>query len=180
MNTQRLLLYSSLVLFGVVFAIVLFVPVRDALGSLTLDNPAQEHRFRNYTFLNATTTTAVSTNVEQSIGSFGEIDNGYLDITGADRVTFYFSRGDTSGQGNTGSSVFDVDVSYDGTNWHDFNRLVANDTSATATSTTEALTGTTTVIYSMDLSENAFKAVRCSVTEVTDGEHTCIASASWD
>jgi hypothetical protein len=123
----------------------------------------------------STTTTALSTSITPWFDSNGRKDNGYFVIDGAERVTFYFSR--EWGAGNAGSSLFDVDVSYDGVTWHDYGYLKSATSSATYASV--SLVGTTTSIVSLDLVSNHFYAVRCNVTETTDGEHFCQAHADY-
>lgn len=135
----------------------------------------------------ATTTTATSTNIIPWFNAEGKLDNGTFDITGADRVVLFFSRGDLRGNGNTGSSVFKVQVTASATptesDWFDFKKLVQ----ATSTSVSNAVvqqtatitTATTTLVYSMDLSTEAYRALRLIVTEATDGEHAATVSATW-
>jgi len=124
------------------------------------------------TFLNATTTTSTSTNPSA------------IFVAGAKKITWYFSRGDTTGQGNSGSSTFGVEVSEDGTNWVWYNKLVDNVTNSnsqdiTRVNVSSALAGTTTEMYSMDTANDAIKYIRCGVVEATDGEHTCKALISY-
>lgn len=132
----------------------------------------------------STTTSATSTDITSFVDDQGAIDRGYFVIAGARRVTFFFSRGDTSGQGNSGSTRFEVDVSDDGTTWTPFNGLILNNVSAgsvtrphVGTSTISAATSTS--VAEMDLVNQAIYAVRCRVIETTDGEHTCKALAEW-
>lgn len=168
---------------AIIVGLALLAPVVIAFqafaGTIESDYPAVEKDARFYTFLNATTTTAISTSVDTTFDASGRRDDGTLNVAGAEKVTFYFGRGDTTGQGNTGLTVFDVDVSPDGTNWYDFNHLIANDVSNTATTTVTINAATSTVIYSMDLQYDAFKFVRCTATETTDGEHTCQATVEY-
>lgn len=112
--------------------------------------------------ITATTTTATSTAKA---------------ITGADSATFFFTRGDVDG--NSGSSIFSVQVSYDSTNWITYNKLIDNVTNTNAQTLTRVssttMTGTSTKTYSMDLDGEGYRFMRCVVNEVTDGAHTCNA-----
>lgn len=122
----------------------------------------------------ATTTSATSTGLVNYFDASGRLDNGMADIRGAKKVTFYFGRG--TGGGNTGNSKFEVEVSPDGTNWYDFNKLRGADLSSTATSTYTIVAATSTVAVSMDLTYDTYKYARCIVNEVTDGTHYCAAT----
>lgn len=130
----------------------------------------------------ATTTSATSTNILPYFDSNGRLDNGYFVIAGAKKVTVYFSRGDTTGQGNTGSSTFNLQVTTKAnptaSDWFNFSKLVQ------ATSTTEQPTAgiaaaTSTLRYGMDIDYDSVYAVRCIVIEATDGEHSCAAAATF-
>lgn len=131
------------------------------------NHPADESVY--HTFFSATTTSATSTDN-------GNREERMLDISGAKKVVFYFSRADVGG--NTGSSTFQVEVSPDSTNWYDAPRLFGTDTSATAT-TSVPITGTTTVQFSLDLEFSSYEYARCIVIEGTDGAHTCKAYAEF-
>ena len=117
-------------------------------------------------------------------------------IAGAEKVTFLFQRGDTSGQGNTGTSTFTIQVSKDGTNWISYKKLIVNLTNANSTnltrvsdvvltaSTNTAVTGTafdaaTSTVAASISPEDTFYAARCTVVEEVDGEHTCSALGIW-
>lgn len=185
--TRKQYLYTLIglsVLCAVAFA---FVSFPSSFGALSQDVPGIEARQRTYNFFTATTTTATSTNVIASTGSFGEVDNGWLYTAGAEKVTFYFSRGDTTGTGNSGSTNFRIQVSPDATstqstNWVYYNKLVPNQSTSTVKTTFPSVTlpaGTSTAIFSMEMEFDAFKAVRCIAVEATDGEHTCIAVVEY-
>jgi hypothetical protein len=135
-----------------------------------------EKHFIRHTFFTATTTTATSTNA----AIFG---NKQLRIAGAKKVNFYLSRGDTTGQGNTGTSRFEIQVTPDGDNWYAFNKLIQNVGTSTADitvpSTISITAATSTVIVGLDLRYDSFYAARCVVNETTDGEHTCTATAEF-
>lgn len=128
------------------------------------------------TFFSATTTTATSSPA--------------TDIENAQKVTFFFQRGDTTGQGNTGTTTFLVEISNDNSNWITYNKLldnVANTNSQQLTRVGSVIfsaaanydNATGTKAYSMDLSNDAYKWVRCVAREGTDGEHTCKARIQY-
>ena len=127
------------------------------------------------TFLNATTTNATSTTA--SINA---------NVQGAKKATFYFQRGDTTGQGNTGTSTFSIQVSRTNSatqsDWITYNKLIDNVTNSISQNLTRVGSvamgndmgnGTSTKIYSMDLQHDNIQFVRCIVVETTDGEHSC-------
>lgn len=140
-----------------------------------INPPSETQDF--YTFFNATTTTATSTTAA------GTQDPGFMRIGGAKDVIFYFSRGDTKGTGNSGSTLFKVQVTPDGLNWFDYNELGQITTSQTAdvfytrvgTSTISA--ATSTLQYAME--DIDYYGVRCIAVRTTDGEASCKASASF-
>ena len=162
-------------------------------GYTTATIPTYDNRFVSYDFFAsstpggtptnfATTTTATSTNMSQWTDVAGRIDNGYFVVAGAERVTFSFERY-SSQEGNAGSSVFNVEVSQDGTNWTRYNKLISNVINTNGQNLTRAeqftiSAATSTVIASMS-PEDAVYAVRCIVTETTDGTHKCRASAKY-
>lgn len=139
------------------------------------ESPIKEKTLRgvysnSITFLNATTTNATSTTA--SINA---------NVQGVKKATFYFQRGDTTGTGNSGSSLFHIEVSRTNSSsdadWIDFNKLVDNVTNTNGQNLTRvgsaSLSATSTKIYSMDLSNDNIQFVRCIAVETTDGEHTC-------
>lgn len=126
-------------------------------------------------FFVATTTTATSTNTTPS----ATVGTGAFTIAGADNVTFYFSRGGATGP-NTGSTVFKVQVTPDGTNWYDYNTLRLNAATSTISTLLSSVTvpaGTSTQIVYMDTV--GFLQARCIAVETTDGDHTCVATAEF-
>ena len=132
---------------------------------------------QNYTFFSATTTSATSTNVVNAN------DPGFLVVTGAKRVDFYFTHGGVATT-STGTSTFSVQVSPDGLNWFNFGRL----TQATSTNlqpNASIVGATSTQMFGLDLRTDAFYGVRCIVVEGTntgasgDGEHTCKAYTEY-
>jgi hypothetical protein len=168
-------------------ALVLFASLIALTGTITFGNvtttDATVDQTEKYVFfatstdqtILSTSTTALSTSITPWFDSNGRKDAGYFVINGAERVTFYFGR---EGKfGNTGASAFDVDVSYDGITWHDYAYLKSATSSNTYASV--SIVGTTTSVVSLDLISNHFYAVRCNVTETTDGEHFCKAHADY-
>lgn len=134
--------------------------------------------FERHTFFSATTTNATSTNLTGG--------GGLMPIAGAKKVNFYFTHGGAATT-STGSSIFNVQVTPDGTNWYDFNKLISNLGTSTANvtvlSTVAVPAATTTTIVGMDIDHDAFLAARCIVVEVgtvgQQGEHTCTATVEF-
>lgn len=150
-----------------VFGIVLTTNAAPTLKTYSIQ---PEETSKAITFFSATTTSATSTT---------QSENTVLPVDGAEKVSFLFSRGGASGP-NTGSSKFEVECSADyGSNWFDCPRLLLNDLNKTASSTIWITAATTTVVASLDVEHLAITSVRCQVTEVTDGEHTCKAYAEY-
>lgn len=166
--------------------------LHTAFGNVTEDAPTPVSGFREYTFFAsstsqtnfATTTSATSTNITQWTDSNGRVDKGYFVVAGARDVTLYFQRGDTTGQGNTGSTVYKIQTSPDGTDWYDYPSL------RKATTTNSSIDGFYTTVSSATIgaatSTDLYKmvdlgwfAIRCIVVETTNGEHSCRATAQW-
>lgn len=103
-----------------------------------------------------------------------------FDIENADKVTFEFTRANHS----AGSSAFAVEVSVDGVNWVTFNKLIDNVTNTNAQNLTRvasaSLASNTSKHYSMDLASDSFRLARVTVTETTDGTHTCKAHVLYN
>lgn len=139
-------------------------------------NPAKDTQ-DFYTFFNATTTTATSTTASSPS------DPGFLRVGGASDVIFYFTRGDTKGTGNSGSTVFKVQVTPDGVNWFDYNELgqvintTTGDTYFTRVTSATISAATSTLQYAMD--DMSYYGVRCIAVRTTDGEATCKATATF-
>ena len=175
---------------AIVYIALQMIPL--AFGNVTVSTPTQDTQRVLYTFFAtstnqtnfATTTTAVSTNIDPWFDEQGQLDRGYFVISGAKDVTLFFGRGDTTGQGNTGSTEYTVQVSQDGSTWYDYTRmqpasttLATADARFTTVSSAGIVAATTTDVFKMvDL---GWYAVRCTVTETTDGEHSCSASAEF-
>ena len=178
---------------GIVIVEINNKPQESLRGAISVETPTvTANLFRTYQFFAsttvpttiATTTSATSTNITPFFSTSGVKDNGYMDIAGAKDVTLYFTRGDALGQGNTGTSTFRVQISPDGTNWHDYNALrQATTTIATADKfytyygNVVIVAATSTQI--MKMAELGWQAIRCIVIEGVDGEHGCKATAQF-
>ena len=163
---------------GIIVVAVLvvgFLFARQTLGNITKQIAVPSSNYQNYRFFStstdqtvySTSTSAVSTSIDPWIDSNGRVDKGMFITAGAKEVIFFFTT--------TGTSTFAIDLSDDGTNWYDYNYLRENDVALTAT-TTVTVDGTTTVVFMQD---GIPYAVRCSVAEIADGNHSCRASARW-
>lgn len=161
--------------FASLIVVAVYFTSSAVFGAMTTDITTQPAgRFQNFTFFTATTTTATSTNI-------GVPANGMFRIAGAKKVNMYFSRGGATGA-NTGSTLFKVQVTPDGTNWYDWNKLsqnVATSTEAWQVGSVSIGAATSTTIVSLDLEKDAFYAVRCIAVETTDGEHSCKGTAEF-
>lgn len=192
MNTLKKYLKNyipQLVVIGFLLAVLVGSSPFGAFGAISNDAPTVTGgTFRTYEFFAsttepttvATTTSATSTNIIAFTDTSGRVDNGYFVVAGAKKVTLFFSRGDTTGQGNSGSSDFRIQVSDDGSNWYNYNGLATSSIATLVrTASTTISAATSTSIYSMDIAHGAFYAIRCIVVEVTDGEHRCRALAEF-
>jgi len=166
------------------FGLFLFFNSQITYGKIAKSpTPIPSGTFEVYDFFNATTTSATSTNVS---------NGGYLNVTGAKKVTFYFGR--TGYLGNAGTSTFTVQTaltnSGTSTDWITYNKLIDNVTNSNSGTLTRvgsvSLSGsanigvaTGTKMYSMDLTTDSMYLVRCNVWEVVDGEHYCSAMVEW-
>lgn len=158
--------------FALIAALALFAGLSHA--EVNFNEATQTGNYQTFNFFTATSTTATSTNLTGG--------GGYFKIAGAKRVSLYFSRAWNS-TGNTGSSLFKVQVTPDGTNWYDYGQLKqatttnnANDYAVRASSFTISAATSTTVASMETL---GFYGVRCIVVETTDGSHTCTAAAEY-
>jgi len=165
---MKAIIYALTIAFLGIFAYMFVAPLFSAT---TLKLPTQTaYTYQNFSFFSATTTSATSTTLTDG--------GGYFQIAGAKHVTFYMSRGGSTGA-NTGRSRFEVEVTPDGTNWYDYNKLIQNDAAQTGTTTVTISAATSTTITTMDVLKDTFYAVRCIVVETTDGDHTCTATADF-
>lgn len=173
---------------------LLIIQTRQAFGNITEEQPAKVGKYQLYTFFAsstsqtnfATTTNATSTAITQWTDSNGQIDKGFFPIAGAKRVSFFFKRGDTTGQGNSGSTNYRVQVSPtcspSESDWLYYNKLVQNSATSTDLTTLSSVTisaATSTTVASMQLENDTFCAARVTVVETTDGEHSVKASADF-
>lgn len=147
-----------------------------ATASVSFTTPTQpDHTYKNYTFFSATTTTATSTNTTDG--------GGYFVIAGAKKLMLYFTHGGTATTSTTGQ-VFRVQTSPDGVTWNYFNHMIDSTVSSTATSSVTVQAATSTAMVTVDLTKDAFYAIRVISTEMaaplgTDGEATAAASAEF-
>lgn len=156
-------------------ALLLIVGVYQVSASVTATRPTQPTGYiQNYTFFNATTTSATSTDRATTSPNGW----GMFNIAGAKNVAFYFSRADSGG--NTGSSTFKVQVTPDGTNWYDYNTLVKNvaTSSYPVTEASVVIQAATSTVISY-MANLGFYGVRCTVVEAINGAHTCKATAEF-
>lgn len=186
MTTKNYKLIASL---GIIALMALFLVSSEVFaGFISNESPAGVSNVRNYEFFAsstspstiATTTSATSTSIIPYFDSFGRYDDGAVSLAGAKKATFYFGRG--WGGGNSGSTNFSVEVTPNGTDWYDFNKLIQNSATSTYPTTLSSVTitaATSTVITSMDLSSDTFLKARCVVVETTDGSHTCSATVEY-
>lgn len=182
MNISKYILPAAFVL---VMFLTVFAVIQAAQGYLTTqqETPAnayvEKYFFATTTSMTwyATTTSATSTWITAYNDANGRIDNGALDIRGAKGVTWYFSRGGATGP-NTGSTKFEVEVSPDGTNWYDYNKLIQA-TSTTVQTTATISAATSTVRFTMDLTGESYMWARCIIIEATDGDHGCSATVTY-
>ncbi len=193
---MKIRLNLTVLFFGTVAilaTLLLLFNVHASNAAITTDAPTvTTNTYRTYQFFASTTvpTTlatstvgqATSTNINSFIDTSGRVDNGYMVIAGAKKVQLYFSRGGIT-HANTGNTVFTMQESPDGTNWYNISRLV-NATSTTVTNAIETSivtlgAATSTVPYSLDLSNDTFYAIRCIITNTTDGEAGCQAYATF-
>jgi len=99
--------------------------------------------------------------------------SGAINIEGAKKVTFLFTRADNAG----GSSTFTVTGSLDGTTFVALNKLITNAAATNAQTQAKAANvaisaadGST--LASLDLEHDNYKEIKVTVTEVADGTHT--------
>lgn len=154
------------------FALVITLAFGAQFVLGAIDVPTRSGTFKNHTFFSATTTSAIST----ADGS----GNGGLVITGAKKVTMYFTHGGAATTSTSGATFSIQTTKGDGI-WNTFNKLIGPDVSSTATSTYAIQGATSTAVVALDLSDDTFYAIRCHSAEfagalATDGEQTCVAS----
>ncbi len=96
-----------------------------------------------------------------------------IDITGAEKVTFAFTRAANAG----GTSTFSVTGSVDGTTFVTLNNIITNVTNANSEDLTRvasvAIANTNaTVVAFLDMEYMTLKEIKVTVTETSDGTHT--------
>lgn len=170
---------------------IVAIGIHQTQANVTRNDPAAVNNFQEYTFFAtstnqsgfATTTSATSTNITPWFDTNGRKDNGYFVVAGAKAVSVFFSRDAGTGS-NNGSTAFNVQVSYDGSNWVDYNKLVSNVTNSNSQTLTRVANvtitaATTTTMVGVDVQNDAIYAIRCIVVETTDGSHSCKATARY-
>lgn len=187
--------YKLPIILGLIFltAVMIFNYAQLSFAGISNDSPTVTNStFRTYNFFVssttpfaalATTTSATSTNILPYADTAGRIDNGYMVISGAKSVSFFFGRGGTI-QPNTGSTRYRVQVSPDGSTWYDYANLRKATTTVTTSdlnysfvSSATIVAATTTDVYQMGYL--GWYAVRCIALETTDGEHQCSAYVEY-
>lgn len=98
-----------------------------------------------------------------------------VNVAGAKRVTFVFTRANHS----AGSSTFTVEGTLDGVTWETLNLLVTNaandNTETKARAGSLVLSDNGTELAALDLENFGFTEIRVAVAEGTDGTHTAKA-----
>lgn len=120
--------------------------------------------YKHYTLINADTANATSSG---------------LPIWAAERIEVYFTR--NAGSASEATSTFEIEVSPDGTNWYDYNKLVSNVTNSnsqelTRVETTTIIGATSTTVVALDLQHDTFEELRCVAIVGNDGNNTCEVS----
>lgn len=99
-----------------------------------------------------------------------------IDIRGAKKIELYLLRANHT----SGSTVFTVEVSVDGTNFIAYNKLIDNVTNTNAQNKTrvasKTLSSNTAAILALDLENDAFYSMRVVGTVATDGDATVVAA----
>ena len=103
-----------------------------------------------------------------------------INIENAEKATLEFTRSAHS----AGSSTFAVTVSLDGVTYIAYNKLITNVANTNAQTqirvASVALASNTSSFVSMDLTQDSFRYMKVTVTEATDGTHTCKASVVYN
>ena len=98
-----------------------------------------------------------------------------VNVAGAKRVTFAFTRANHS----AGSSTFTVEGTLDSVTWKTLNLLVTNaandNTETKARAASVVLSDNGTELAALDLEHFGFTEIRVAVAEGTDGTHTAKA-----
>lgn len=103
---------------------------------------------------------------------------GEFVVAGAKKITLYFKRSNHV----AGQSVFDVDVSGDGDNYLDYNKLITNVANTNVQQKTRA-TNVTLAADGMAMAtidpDDAIYSILVNVTETTDGTHEAWAVVEY-
>jgi hypothetical protein len=96
-----------------------------------------------------------------------------INIKGAKKVSFIFTRADNAG----GTSTFSVTGSIDGTNYYTLNKLInnlANTNAQTLTRTASLAIAASngSLLASLDLEHDTLDSIKVTVTETADGTHS--------
>jgi len=95
-------------------------------------------------------------------------------VAGARFIVMQYVRADHS----SGSSAFKVEGTIDGgTTWHQLDHL-AHDGSKTRAATI-TLSADGSELHSVDIEHTSVQAIRCTVTETTDGTHSAVAMITY-
>lgn len=160
---QIALLSTAIALFTALVCVFYVIPMVHAAAISQRVSTDQPFSYNPGISIVATTTSATST-AAASLGS--------MSLKGAKKVTFLFQRGDTTGQGNSGSTRFEIEVTPDGNTWYDYNQLRLNHATSSVAATV-TLSGTSTALVALDnIDTFAIYAARVIIVEATDGEHT--------
>jgi len=187
MTLKQSIVPIVLVAGAIVFLALFIGSIQKASGYTTYDIPTRLETAVLYDFFAsstpgtaptefATSTTATSTDINAYFDEQGRKQDGSLSIAGAERVTLYLTRG----SGTSGATIFRVQGTQDGTNWHYITRFIGDDAASTATSSvTMGNQATSTSIYGLDLRTHGYQKIRCIAVEITDGRHQCQGLAEW-
>jgi hypothetical protein len=169
--TKKITLSTIITVILSLFGVAMFTTMQ--LGATTSTTP--EDRNNGVEHFDTITMVAATTSDETSDG---------LEIWASERATVYFTRNGASD--STATSTFEIEVSPNGTDWYDYNKLVSNVTNAnseelTRVETTSIVGATSTVIVGIDLSHDVFHSVRCvtafaSTTIETTDSNICAIS----
>jgi hypothetical protein len=95
-----------------------------------------------------------------------------ISIEGAKKVSFLFTRANHS----SGSSAFSVTASIDGVTYVTYNKLIENATNTNVQNVTrvasKTLSANGSALMSMDLVHDAYRYIKVTATETTDGTHS--------
>lgn len=87
-----------------------------------------------------------------------------VSIAGAKKAQVYLSYANPVGSG-LGTTSFSIEVSPNGSDWYNYNKLIVNASNTSATDITRddiiVMSATTSAIYAIDLTNDTFRDVRC-------------------